>query len=667
LVNQNVGLGKHPWAKTPNDGEHHLFQWHESFARKSTKLCENSALEVLGGPDNSFPGFIVVFPSVVKTEDNKYRQYQWQVHPQDCNRPPFPDWLAKEFEVNDKVEPGRGNEEVNDGDLGPNVSTDQIRRMLSAIDPDRLSYDQWLSVGMAIHSQHSDALKLWDDWSQSGDRYKPDECRKRWKGFRSDGTSNGRVTIATVFYHATNAGWQPEQDDVVLDPVSTVIINLNHRYGYLVVGGKERILRQFEHHDPNDLPFDLITKGAFNGLLANQLIYVPSVKKHKKLADVWLNHPLRRTYPRGLGLYPSGDVPPGAFNTWNGFAVEPRPGSCDLFLGHLYVGLCRGEIAHYEFLLDWLADLVQDPANPKGCAIVMRGPEGSGKGTLANTIGKLFGPHYIHLIDEKHLTGNFNAHMMEAIVVFADEITWGGHVKTSGKLKGLVTEDLLLGERKGIDAIRYRNHAHLIVASNSDWVIPAGSSSRRWFVLDVDGEMANNRSHFDEIYEELRNGGDSALLNFLLEREITRDLRIAPETQALSEQRQLSAGSRDRFYDWILNLLNDGQLPGWWTKKHANHRWCVQKKSVYDNYVREVRELGGHPLGESMFWTQWLRVFPWSKGSGTNWPRTRDGQSQVRLAIIRSRNRMCDDFTKFYGVARNVIDSPDDEWNSNED
>ena len=185
------------------------------------------------------------------------------------------------------------------------------------------------------------------------------------------------------------------------------------------------------------------------------------------------------------------------FNTWNGFSVEPIKGDCSLLLQHIRDVICCGDDALYEWVMDWSADCVQFPGDIKGTAIVMRGKEGTGKGTFANTLGRLFGPHYVHLIDHNHLMGNFNAHLIEAIVVFADEITWGGNVKNQGKLKGLVTEQQLTGERKGIDAIQYRNFAHVIIASNAEWVIPAGANSRRWLVLDVDDGRANDRAYFN--------------------------------------------------------------------------------------------------------------------------------------------------------------------------
>ena len=83
-----------------------------------------------------------------------------------------------------------------------------------------------------------------------------------------------------------------------------------------------------------------------------------------------------------------GDVPEGYYNSWKGFYVQPREGDCSSFLTHVKNIVCGGNDEHYNWLMDWLADLVQDPANPKGCSVILRGGEGCGKGTFCNAVGK---------------------------------------------------------------------------------------------------------------------------------------------------------------------------------------------------------------------------------------------------------------------------------------
>jgi hypothetical protein len=255
--------------------------------------------------------------------------------------------------------------------------------------------------------------------------------------------------------------------------------------------------------------------------------------------------------------------------------------------------------------MDWFADLIQDPANPKGASIILHGDEGAGKGMVFNTIGKLLGTHYVHLTDDEHLTGKFNAHMQDALLVFADEILWGGNKKTAGKLKGLVTERELMLERKGIDVTKHRNMIHLVVASNEDWFIPAGPQSRRWFVLDVANNKVNDHAYFDKFFDQMKGPGLSHLLHYLQNRKITHNLRRAPETEALEHQRERLALS-EPFVHWVSRIIEQESLetPD---EDNPDSKWPsrVNRLMLYEEFANWSRErVKGHVLGSTIFYAK---------------------------------------------------------------
>ena len=592
-----------PIQQTPSGGTHHLLLWQENAASSTSKIAPS--IDTRGGTEKACKGHIVVFPSTI---DGK--MYKWK---EGGNIPHIPPWVMEKMGVVWKapVGTGRGNENITDDDVEKEVPLDQIKRMLDVVDPDSLSYDEWLRVGMAIKSQHQgdDGLDIWDEWSQKGAKYKANECRTRWHGFADAGT----IRIGTLFYYAREHGYEPDDRDVTINKYDVLVEELNKMYAIVTVGGKIRVLRErASTGDAINGHYDLLGKEDFRTLLQNNTTIVPDARGNPKrisVGDIWLAHQGRRTYANGMGLFPDGKVPDGWYNTWNGFSIEPREGECSLFLKHIKEVICGGDEFNYNWLLDWCADAVQDPANPKGTAVVMRGEEGAGKGTLANVIGELFGSHYRHLIDDSHLLSNFNAHMIDALFVFADEITWGGNVKSSGKLKGMVTERHLVGERKGVDAVGYRNMIHMMIASNSDWVIPAGKSSRRWFMLDVAEHEIGNKNYFDAVSAELENGGHEAFLFFLLEREITNNLRVAPQTKALVEQR-LRSSANDSVLQWWTNRVEECYLSAPDEKEfdpnNAGSSWPehVKKANLYKDYKEWCREDNTNGLSISVFYVE---------------------------------------------------------------
>jgi len=592
-----------PVQITPNNGEHHLFIWQDNAASSTSKIAQS--IDTRGGTEKACKGHIVAFPSII---DNK--KYLWT---KGGEVPHIPPWVMEKMGVVWKapIGVGRGNENITDDDIEKEVPLDQIKRMIEAIDPDSLGYDEWLRVGMAIKSQHQgdDGLAIWDEWSQKGAKYKANECKTRWYGFADVGT----IRIGTLFYYAKEQGYESHDDDVRANKYDILVEELNRTYAIVTVGGKIKVLREKgKVGDPINGHYDLLGKEDYRTLLQNNTTIVPDARGNPKrisVADIWLAHQGRRTYANGMGLFPDDNVPEGWYNTWNGFSVNPREGECSLFLNHIKEVICDGSDFNYNWLLDWCADAVQDPANPKGTAVVMRGEEGAGKGTLANVIGELFGSHYRHLIDDSHLLSNFNAHMIDALFVFADEITWGGNVKSSGKLKGMVTERHLVGERKGVDAVGYRNMIHMMIASNSDWVIPAGKNSRRWFMLDVNETKIGNKEYFDSIDDELKNGGREAFLHFLLNRTIKNNLRVAPQTTALIEQR-LRSSANDSVLQWWSNRVEERYLSVPDEKEfdpnNAGSSWPehVKKAGLYKDYKDYCKEDNIKGMSISIFYVE---------------------------------------------------------------
>ena len=69
-------------------------------------------------------------------------------------------------------------------------------------------------------------------------------------------------------------------------------------------------------------------------------------------------------------------------------------------------------------------------------------------------------------------------------------------------LKAMITEDSFQVEPKGKDPFEVKNHIRLIAASNNDWVVPAGNSDRRFFVLDVSDIHMQDPSYFGSIIQK---------------------------------------------------------------------------------------------------------------------------------------------------------------------
>lgn len=366
------------------------------------------------------------------------------------------------------------------------------------------------------------------------------------------------------------------------DAIDPYLRRLNERHAVIEdIGGKCRVISEVMDYALNR---PKISRQSFEDF-RNRYMHIPVVigqdkdgkDIHMPLGKWWLLKKERRQY-KTIVFAPGREITE-AYNLWRGFSCDARPGDCGLFLRHLRENVCRGNEAHYKYLIQWMARGVQRPDSPGEVAIVLRGRMGTGKSFFAKAYGSLWGRHFLQVSDPKHLVGSFNAHLRDCIVLFADEAFYAGDKKHESILKTMVTEETLMIESKGVDAEAAPNYVHMIMASNNDWVVPAGSDERRFFVLDVgDGQM-QNKSYFRAIWEELNNGGREALLHLLLTMDISEfDVRAVPQTQALQDQKILSMTTEEV---WWYQRLMDGSVV------QASNDWDQQvlKERLQSDYL----------------------------------------------------------------------------------
>ncbi len=76
---------------------------------------------------------------------------------------------------------------------------------LAHINPD-LPRDEWAQIAMALKAEFGDeGFDAFDNWSQGGASYKPDDARATWRSVKA----SGGITIGTLIAQAKDGGWQP--------------------------------------------------------------------------------------------------------------------------------------------------------------------------------------------------------------------------------------------------------------------------------------------------------------------------------------------------------------------------------------------------------------------------------------------------------------------------
>jgi hypothetical protein len=413
----------------------------------------------------------------------------------------------------------------------------------------------------------------------------------------------------------------PEQsDDQDNDATEQeMLAELNEIYATVSVAGKFRVMTFGPDKEyPKQIAVTFATKSDF----LNQVVHpkIKVVEKNdagatrpirKPRGKYWIEHPHRRQFddidflPGGPAIIETRDPRKSSriirrHNMWSGFSVEPKEGDCSLYLAHLFDHVCRENQHAYDYLLSWMASGVQEPGNPGRACISLRGEPGAGKGITAREYGKLFGRHFAPLNQREHVIGKFNAHTAEAVLIFADEALFVGDARDADILKYLVSEEDKLLERKGIDAIRIRNYARLIVASNHDHVLRIEVHDRRYCALHVvlpddmvgpDG-ADTRREYFGAIIEQMNTDGRAALLHYLLKMDISKfNPERIPQTEELDKQKLLSAPPGDQA---VIALAQNAWLPG----ALISRPWIAYARETryHDGILAHIAKSGGRGL-----------------------------------------------------------------------
>ena len=349
-----------------------------------------------------------------------------------------------------------------------------------------------------------------------------------------------------------------------------LIDKLNNKHSAIMLGGKFVVMNEI--YDPSTKRKELTfsNKTNFKDKYENQTTETTKFKKNKKdvyvekpqikdKGSLWIKSPFRRQY-EGLCFNPGeGKEIRECYNLWRGFAVKPIKGDCSLFEQHIYEVIAQKNKEIYTYILDWMADAVQNMSDKPGVTIIMRGGSRAGKGTVANLFGSLFGSHYRHILHRDQVVGKFNAHLSDCLILFADEAFYAGDKQHEATLKGLITEPTRMIEKKGKDAITLPNYTRIIAASNKDWVAPLEIDDGRFFIVDVANFKAGDHEYFNAIYDQMNNEkGKEALLYNLMHRDISqRNIKAYPQTQAILDNKLESMNSVGQ---WIFHILSNGDL-----------------------------------------------------------------------------------------------------------
>lgn len=368
-----------------------------------------------------------------------------------------------------------------------------------------------------------------------------------------------------------------------------------------------------------DYVFDLLTREVCKRSKVTALLPPGTRWDQVKQHPVWAS---RAVYLHQIGFDPTGQDSNIVCNTWQGWPTTPQVGNCDTLLD-LLRWLCGDDGAEQESLfawvLKWLAYPIQKPGAKMQTALVVHGPQGSGKSVFFEAVAQIYGPHGI-VLNQGALEDKFNSDWCQGkLFVIADEVAARSDVyHLKNQLKALITGDTVRVNPKNLPAHKERNHMNLVFLSNEVMPVVLEDDDRRHCVIWTPPKLADG--FYEAVSREIAAGGIAALHDYLLHLDLTGfyPWTKPPATRAKAALIEQCRDSTEQFIrEWQQGMVeadpDKGPLPFCPCTGDDLYRayllWCKQN-GVFGLRQRTQRELigGMKRLPDWQVSKQWVLV-----------------------------------------------------------
>jgi hypothetical protein len=333
---------------------------------------------------------------------------------------------------------------------------------------------------------------------------------------------------------------------------------------YKIINEKQK--KYFElFHSKIDFPLCYV-KNSYN----DTYIY-----KYDKLCELYktINPDIRSYNTMDFLPYPR-KCPKYIYNTFSGLEIDNYKHNCksvnfDLITEHFSI-LVNHDEKSLEYLLDYLADLIQNPGLSPRVALLFRSDQGVGKNLIwEDFIGKmLLGLKFMLQTNEtEKILGRFSM-INNKLLVIMDEVSGKDTFTNNDRIKNLITSQRIAWERKGIDGLTVNNCARFLFFCNPNNTTPIKIefTDRRFVIFDCDNSKCNNKDYFSKLLKAINDKNVAySFYQFLMARDLSKwdSINDRPLTSSYKDIQSANIPIVSKFLiDYILNKDNEEKVMG---------------------------------------------------------------------------------------------------------
>jgi hypothetical protein len=184
--------------------------------------------------------------------------------------------------------------------------------------------------------------------------------------------------------------------------------------------------------------------------------------------------------------YLSKEEAEGFAKSYKFIGTDGKEHSVADFQEHIRTHIAAGDNNLYNYIVNAIAFIIQNPGKKLGTCLVLKGPEGCGKNYLINVLLAIIGRHSSMITaSQKDLTSSFNTSLEgKALFVFNEASKIDN--EAVGALKSMITDSTMRIERKNVDSYQVDQILNVMILTNTVDipVVMVTNQSRRFVICD---------------------------------------------------------------------------------------------------------------------------------------------------------------------------------------
>lgn len=327
--------------------------------------------------------------------------------------------------------------------------------------------------------------------------------------------------------------------------------------------------------------------------------------QRKNWLKTWMNNNHTIRSKEDMDIYPNPDLcPANIYNLWVPFYLTrvkkwvQKDDAVKFIVSHIRNVMCPDGDAQANYMLDWVAHMIQKPEEKVGKCPIFTSRGGVGKGRTIDFFKKLLGEDKVYDPEkpDRDVWGEFNGAMKNAFLVVLDELAQHKTTKSMGEFKHIITEPTISIRLMRTDPFKMRSFHRFMANTNDENAgVEVGQDNRRFWVNRASEKYRGDTEYWNQ-FDAWINDKDAmkSVFEYFKERKIESDFRNPQATPLTAYHKALVRENTPSVDLWMEAVARQN----WTERKTGNPVLVWSAVDTLKRYLSWCEETSNKPETE---------------------------------------------------------------------